>query len=170
MSNFIRHVLCSSCQPNTHADKTQLLDVDDELHFDLLQLHLIELIRMCQGKDPTPAVEFATNNLAPRAANNPKFLKKLEQTMALIIFPHNSLQPELAALLSPDLRRAVAYKVNMAMLRRRYPAHAEPSLLWLMRTRIHAEDVCRSKGRNLPEKIDLGMNPEGQDKPEPMDT
>jgi Ran binding protein in the microtubule-organising centre. len=74
---------------------------------------------MCQGKDPTPAVEFATNNLAPRAANNLKFLKKLEQTMALIIFPHNSLQPELAALLSPDLRRTVAYKVNMAMLRRR---------------------------------------------------
>ncbi|RSH90404.1 hypothetical protein EHS25_001009 [Saitozyma podzolica] len=62
----------------------EILDTNPPLLFHLHLLHLIELIR----KDETgPALEFATNELAPRGAQNPEFLADLERTMALLAFP-----------------------------------------------------------------------------------
>jgi hypothetical protein len=51
------------------------------------------------GGDIRPALKFATEQLGPRAPTNRKFLGDLEKTMALLMFPSDSLEPELAALL-----------------------------------------------------------------------
>ncbi|KAI5289574.1 hypothetical protein KEM54_003638 [Ascosphaera aggregata] len=81
-------------------------------------LQLIELIRplTSSAADITPALDFATQNLAPLAPTNSKFLAQLEQTMCLLIFPRDKLSPELSALLDPELRGVVAKRVNRALL------------------------------------------------------
>ena len=88
--------------------------------------------------------------------------------MALLIFPHdNSLEPELAALLDPNLRREVAVKVNHAVLRRQADRH-EAAIRQLVRMRQWAENSAReagpanggkgaAAGSALPDYIDLGL-------------
>lgn len=142
-----------------------MLDRDPELHFSLLRLQLVELIRQCNGGDITPALDFATKNLAPRAATNRQFLNDLEQTMALLIFPHDNLKPELAALLSSDLRRTTAAKVNEAVLFRQ-DERREAAIRQLVRMRAWAETSARSKKKDLPESIGLGLGPDNADNSE----
>lgn len=96
-----------------------MLDTNPSLHFSLLRLELIELIRTCTSSpdgDIGPALSFATTHLAPRAPGNPAFLQDLERTMALLCFPPESLAPPLAELMDPALRRKVAEEVNKAVL------------------------------------------------------
>ncbi|KAL2022606.1 hypothetical protein VTK56DRAFT_4950 [Thermocarpiscus australiensis] len=140
----------------------ELLDMNPELHFSLLRLQLVELIRQCNGGDITPALDFASNKLAPRAATNRDFLDDLEQTMALLIFPHDNLRPELAALLSSDLRRMTATKVNEAVLLRQNQRR-EAAIRQLVRMRLWAETSARSKKKDLPDSIELGLNGENMD-------
>lgn len=150
-----------------------MLDTNPELHFSLLRLQLVELIRHCNTGDITPALEFATKKLAPRAATNRGFLLDLEQTMALLIFPHDNLQPELAALLSSDLRRTTATKVNEAVLVRQNQRR-EAAIRQLVRMRAWAENSARLKKKDLPETIELGLNADnmnhGESGQEPMIT
>ncbi|KAK4218660.1 glucose-induced degradation protein 8-like protein [Rhypophila decipiens] len=139
----------------------EILDMEPQLHFSLLRLQLVELIRQCNGGDITPALDFATTKLAPRAAMNSDFLKDLEKTMALLIFPHDSLQPEHAALLHSDLRSKTATEVNEAVLMRQ--AQGEAALRQLVKMRAWAESAARSKKKDLPERIELGLNGEDND-------
>jgi glucose-induced degradation protein 8 len=139
----------------------QILDQDSSLHFALLRLQLIELIRTCTSTpdgDIIPAINFATTYLAPRAPSSPAFLQDLEQTMALLIFPPESLTPPLAALLDPDLRKGVANRVNEAILSSQ-GERTRSQLLELIRTRFWAEQKCRDAKRDIPEKISLGLEP-----------
>ncbi|KAH6632787.1 CTLH/CRA C-terminal to lish motif domain-containing protein [Chaetomium tenue] len=151
----------------------ELLDSDPKLHFSLLRLQLVELIRQANGGDPTAAITFATENLGPRAAANREFLNDLEQTMSLIIFPLDKLKPELARLLSPDLRRNTATKVNEAMLVRQNQRR-EAAIRQLVRMRAWAETSARSKKKDLPKSIELGLNTDnsepGESGLEPMIT
>ncbi|KAK7205931.1 CTLH/CRA C-terminal to lish motif domain-containing protein [Myxozyma melibiosi] len=97
----------------------ELLDTNPELHFALLRLQLIELIRQSASTpdgDITAVLNFATTHLASRAQRNPEFLADLEQTMALICFSPDNLVPQLAELMDPELRRQVSIKVNEAIL------------------------------------------------------
>ncbi|KAK9446602.1 CTLH/CRA C-terminal to lish motif domain-containing protein [Limtongia smithiae] len=95
----------------------ELLDTNPVLHFSLLRLQLIELIRKSTSSgDIQPALSFATTHLASRAARNPDFLADLERTMALLCFPVDQLVPQLAELLDPALHRRVAADVNEAIL------------------------------------------------------
>lgn len=99
----------------------ELLDVNPALHFSLLRLQLIELIRQgfkSKEGDIQPALDFATSHLAQKAPSNPQFLQDLEKTMALLCFPPDSLVPQLQALMDIKLRRRVAEDVNEALLRR----------------------------------------------------
>jgi hypothetical protein len=118
-------------------------------------------------------VEFATKKLGPRATTNRDFLLDLERTMALVIFPHDNLQPELAALLSSDLRRTTAAKVNEAMLVRQNQRR-EAAIRQLVRMRAWAETTARSKNKDLPESLELGLNADnmeyGEGDHEPMIT
>lgn len=103
----------------------ELLDTHGELHFSLLRLQLIELIRICNAStsstgvaaDITPALEFATSHLARRAPANPKFLADLERTMALLCFPPDNLVPQLRDLMDLKLRQTVARDVNTTLLK-----------------------------------------------------
>ncbi|KAK4040587.1 CTLH/CRA C-terminal to lish motif domain-containing protein [Parachaetomium inaequale] len=151
----------------------ELLDTNPKLHFSLLRLQLVELIRQCNDGDVSPALDFATKNLAPRASANRDFLDDLEQTMALIIFPHDKLQPQLAKLLSSDLRRNTATNVNEAMLLRQNQRR-EAAIRQLVRMRAWAETSARSKKKDLPESIELGLNADsveyGESGHEPMIT
>lgn len=140
----------------------QILDTDPALHFALLRLQLIELIRKCTSSataDITPALTFSSSQLAPRAANNQDFLRDLELTMSLLIFLPNEgpLQPQFAELLEPSLRRDVAKRVNEAILNN-MGARGEPRLRGLVRLRLWAEQKARTAGKELPAVLPLGLS------------
>ncbi|KAK1989269.1 ran binding protein in the microtubule-organising centre [Colletotrichum cereale] len=144
---------------------SEILDHDPTLHFALLRLQLVELIRSCTntpGGDITPALTFATNHLGPRAPTDSRFLKDLEETMALLIFPHNDLEPQLAAILHPDLRRDVADDVNKAILQRQ-SERREAAIRQLVKMRAWAESTARAEKRALPDRIGLGLNGDDND-------
>lgn len=137
-----------------------MLDEDPALQFSLLRLQLIELIRGCvlvPEADITPALEFATANLAPIAPSNPIFLEQLEQTMALLIFPPDNLTPPLAALLEPDIRKDVAKTVNEALLHSQGRS-TRAKICDLVRLRTWSEQKAREAKKDLPEKIELGLD------------
>lgn len=97
----------------------ELLDADGNLHFALLRLQLIELIRTANNStgDITPALQFASTHLALRAPSNPVFLADLERTMALLCFPPDNLVPQLKDLMDLKLRETVARDVNTTLLK-----------------------------------------------------
>jgi len=139
----------------------QILDTDAALHFALLRLQLIELIRTCTSSpnsDITPALNFASSQLAPRAATSAEFLKDLEVTMSLLIFlpSAGTLQKELNDLLEPALRRDVASKVNEAILTSR-GLRGEARMRSLVRLRHWAESKARATGRDIPPTLPLGL-------------
>jgi hypothetical protein len=140
----------------------EILDRDPSLHFSLLRLQLVELIRDCTtspGGDIIPALNFARSHLAPRASSSAAFLELLEETMALLVFPHDSLEPKLAAILDPNLRRVVADDVNKAVLDRQ-ARRSEAAILRLVKVRAWAENTMRDSGVAMPENMDLGLNEE----------
>ncbi|KAJ5478431.1 hypothetical protein N7530_003940 [Penicillium desertorum] len=125
----------------------QILDEDPSLHFSLLRLQLVELIRTCMdnpGSDITPALDFATAQLAPRAPTNPQFLADLERTLALLIFPN------------PALRKEIATRVNEAILQNQ-GARKEARLRNLVKTRAYAEQKAREAKKDIPDTLDIGL-------------
>lgn len=139
----------------------QILDTDPALHFALLRLQLIELIRTCTSStnsEITPALKFASSQLAPRAATNSAFLKDLELTMTLIIVlpATGPIQKELADLLEPSLRRTVASKVNEAILAST-GARGESRMRMLVRLRNWAEAKARAAQKDIPPELPLGL-------------
>lgn len=122
-------------------------------------MQLVELIRKCSTSpngDITPALEFATSQLAPRAPTNPQFLEDLERTLALLIFPTENLAPSLATLLHPDLRKDIATKVNEAILQTQ-GLRKEARLRNLVKLRAWAEQKAREAKRDIPDHLDLGL-------------
>ncbi|OKL60908.1 hypothetical protein UA08_03568 [Talaromyces atroroseus] len=142
----------------------QILDENPSLHFSLLRLQLVELIRRCTSTpnaDITPALEFATSQLAPRAPTNPQFLEDLERTLALLIFPSENLTPSLAPLLHPNLRKDIATKVNEAILKSQ-GARKEARLRNLVKLRAWAEQKARETKSGIPDILDIGLYNEKQ--------
>ncbi|QSZ34211.1 hypothetical protein DSL72_005801 [Monilinia vaccinii-corymbosi] len=138
----------------------QVLEKNPALHFSLLRLQLVELIRTCNAvpsSDITPALNFATTQLAPRAPANPEFLEDLERTMALLVFPPDKLEPQLAALLHPDLRRSVADKVNKAILQSQNQRR-DAAIRDIVRLRAWAENTARDAKKEIPDFIELGLD------------
>lgn len=134
----------------------KLLDNDANLHFRLLQLQLIEIIRTILSKsDPSPsdfrpALEFATKQLAPYAPKDAKHLDALEKTMALVIYRPDKMMPEMRALLDERLRENVAEEVNQALL----IAQGQPpqaKIQGLVRARAWAEAKAREASVDVPE-------------------
>lgn len=130
----------------------------------MLRLQLVELIRTCNAADGdiSPALTFATEQLGPRAPTDPKFLEDLEMTMALLLFPQESLDPKLAALLDPSLRREVADSVNKAILSRQ-STRREAAIRNLVKMRAWAETRVRDKGGSLYEPLDVGLKSDEAD-------
>jgi hypothetical protein len=120
----------------------------------------VELIRTCNstgGGDIQPALNFATTQLAPRAPTNPKFLEDLERTMALLLFPPDNLEPQLAELLHPNLRKDVADKVNKAVLASQ-GARRNAAIRNLVRLRAWSENSARDGKKDLPGHLEIGLD------------
>jgi hypothetical protein len=77
--------------------------------------------------------------------------------MALLIFDHNDLQPQLAAILHPDLRKSVADRVNKAILKCQNQRR-DATIRNLVRLRAWAENTARASKKDLPVRIDLGLD------------
>ena len=82
--------------------------------------------------------------------------------MALLLFPRDSLEPPLAALLSPDLRREVAEDVNRAILRKQ-SLRRETAIRRLVQLRAWAENTAREKAKPIPDRLEIGLNGEESD-------
>ena len=87
--------------------------------------------------------------------------------MTLLIFNHNDLSPQLAALLDLNLRKEVAKKVNEAILTSQ-GERTKSKLQELIRTRAWAEQKARETKKDLPDNIGLGLDrgKDGQAHPE----
>lgn len=145
----------------TVTNRSQILDQDAHLHFALLRLQLVELIRNSSegDKNVMTAIQFARDQLGPRASRQPAFLKPLENTMAILLYPRDSLKPEQAAIMHPNLRREVSDMVNKAILHRQ-TQRREAAIRHLVKIRAWAEETARSSRKNLPDRIELGLNGE----------
>lgn len=77
--------------------------------------------------------------------------------MALLVFPQDGLEPPLAALLRPELRRAVADRVNKAILTSQN-ARRDAAIRSLVRLRAWAEDTARQNKKDLPARLELGLD------------
>lgn len=77
--------------------------------------------------------------------------------MALLFFTQDNLEPQLASLIHPDLRRSVADRVNKAILtcqtRRR-----DAAIRNIVRLRAWAENTARDRKNDLPARMDLGLD------------
>jgi len=141
----------------------EILDTQPRLHFALLRLQLIELIRDCtntENSDITPALNFASSQLAHRAPQNPKFLQDLEYTMALLCFPSDRLASPLAELMDPQMRKQVASEVNEAILEAQ-GIMPEAKVRGLVRLRAWIEHIAAtsesSRLRSIP-RMELGLS------------
>ncbi|MCJ1277565.1 hypothetical protein MMC21_005378 [Puttea exsequens] len=139
----------------------EILDTDASLHFSLLRLQLIQLIRKATdtpNADITAALDFATTHLAPRAPTRPEFLEDLERTMALLIFDRDKLEPPLAALLDPALRQEIAREVNQALLKSE-SGRTRTILHELVNHRSWAYQKAKEAKKEIPDPLELGFNP-----------
>ena len=124
-------------------------------------MQLVELIKQENSKgnsgDIFKCVNFAQENLAPRAPMEARWKDMLEKTMALLIFDHKDLLPELSAIMSPDLRIRVASAANQAVLR----ATGESStagLVELLQTRVYAQKEAESLNTWPAGGMDIGLS------------
>lgn len=90
----------------------EILDTNPLLFFHLQQQRLIELIRNGSFQE---ALEFASEEMAPRGEEHPEFLEELERTMALLAF-QDSLDSPVQDLLHPGQRQKTASELNAAIL------------------------------------------------------
>lgn len=143
----------------------QILDVNHLLHFHLLQLQLIEIIRAILAKpggnlaaaDFRSAIAFATEQLSPRAPTDPVYQTALERTMALMIFPPERMTPEFKDLLDVRLREKIAGDVNKAILESK-GERSEAKIRQLVRARAWAETQAREAKVDLPAHVPIGLD------------
>ncbi|XP_074273359.1 uncharacterized protein LOC141596973 [Silene latifolia] len=91
-----------------------LLQKNDDLRFDLLGLHFVELVR---SRPSCEAVEFAKKQLRPfsEVTEAQKFMGKIEDHMALLAYNEPEKSP-MFRLLGLDYRHEIADKLNRAIL------------------------------------------------------
>lgn len=103
-----------------------------------------------------PPVEFAMENLSPRAAGDEQLRQDLEQTMCLAIFRPDQLIPSLKALLDHKMRRDMAKRVNEAILETTGEG-TKAKLFDLVKLRAWSEDKAREAKKDLPDNLDIGL-------------
>lgn len=153
----------------------QILDTNPLLFFHLQQQRLIELIR---GGDIATALQFASEELAPRAEEHPDLLPELERTMALLAFelPRSGnsssstavvgrkgttntpleAPSHIAELLQPAQRLRTAGELNAAILASQSQGR-EPKLPTLLKMLSYSEGVLgnSSEGKVTFPHLDL---------------
>ncbi|CEP61007.1 glucose-induced degradation complex subunit GID8 LALA0_S02e04654g [Lachancea lanzarotensis] len=114
-------------------------DDDDDLHFKLLLLNLIEMIRRHHQSGASPEesnefilelIEYSQERLALKADSNTQYMKELELVMTLLLFPmenssekgvNMALPKSLRNLYSLSLRTKIADLVNRKLLESMHP-------------------------------------------------
>ncbi|SCU92532.1 LAFA_0F11210g1_1 [Lachancea sp. 'fantastica'] len=116
-------------------------DDDDDLHFKLLLLNLIEMIRRHHQSGASPEdssdfilelIEYSQERLASKADANTQYMKELELVMTLLLFPmekcpekngveNMALPKSLRNLYSLSLRTKIADLVNRKLLESMHP-------------------------------------------------
>ncbi|KAI9893188.1 MAG: hypothetical protein M1814_000736 [Vezdaea aestivalis] len=138
----------------------EILDTNPALHFALLRLQLVELIRACHDtpnmkKNISTVISFASTKLGPRAKENPQFLEDLERTMATLLLPLDGMPSQFASILHPDLRCLVAGQVNEAILSSQ-GFRKDARMRNLVRLRAWAEAGAR-EAKQITPKTDLDL-------------
>eukprot|EP00252_Welwitschia_mirabilis_P018038 TRINITY_DN40208_c0_g1_i1.p1 TRINITY_DN40208_c0_g1~~TRINITY_DN40208_c0_g1_i1.p1 ORF type:complete len:216 (+),score=31.13 TRINITY_DN40208_c0_g1_i1:294-941(+) len=89
----------------------ELLQQNQDLLFDLLTLHFVELVRK---RNCTDALEFAQNELS-QFGRQDKYREKLADCMTLLVYEDPEKSP-MFYFLSPDYRQGIADSLNRAIL------------------------------------------------------
>ncbi|XP_012447690.1 protein GID8 homolog isoform X2 [Gossypium raimondii] len=118
----------------------EILDTNPQLFFQLQQQRLIELIRNGKVEE---ALEFAQEDLAPRAEENQSFLEELERTISLLAFEDTSNCP-VGELLDISQRLKTASEVNAAVLTSQ-SHEKDPKLPSLLKMLIWAQNKLDKK-------------------------
>ncbi|SPO39347.1 related to Glucose-induced degradation protein 8 homolog [Pseudozyma flocculosa] len=141
----------------------EILDNNPLLFFHLQQQRLIELIRAGSINE---ALEFASENLAPRGEEHPDLLPELERTMALLAFDITkagapaagslAAPPHIAELLAPSQRLKTAAELNAAILASQSQGR-DPKLPQLIKMLKYGEELLGMEGPGKWEfpKLDL---------------
>jgi hypothetical protein len=113
-----------------------LLEKNQFLHFKLLLLNLIEMIKSHNEENRTvdsgdkdefilSIIDFARKKLANKALKNSKFMEELELTMTLLLYSNNEqnekLPDKLKELLESKLRKDIAGLINKAIILENVP-------------------------------------------------
>lgn len=137
----------------------RLLDMNPALHFALLRLQMIEMVRKGQElpkEDNVDAILFARAELAPRAERDRSFLHDLNMVMALVVYDPKKRPDKIEELLRPALRMKIAEDANRA-LRVSTGVAAEARLKGLFKLRAWAEMKAREAKVDIPARIPLGL-------------
>lgn len=126
-----------------------LLDSHGRIAFHLHQQHLIELVRAGLAED---ALEYAQEFLAPQALHNPGFLRELERTMTMAVFPDEG---RVADLVDPMHRMKVANEVNAALLA--FHCQENESRLPALLRRLHQLQESLAATRTFPRIVDFAL-------------
>jgi hypothetical protein len=116
---------------------------------------MLGIVRQCTASsdgDVQPALEFATTQLSPKTVAHPEFLKELENTMALLIYPKETLEARIEEQLKPEVRNEMVNRVNEAVLRRQNQ-RLFSSIRQLVRMRAWAENSARKRKIPLPDDL-----------------
>jgi len=118
-----------------------LLTSNPDVHFALLTLHFVELVR---AKDCASALEFAQGKLRPFGKQQDRYREKLQDCMALLAYEEPEKSP-LFQYLTDDYRQTVADELNSAVL-----AHANlPSYTSMERLLQHTTLVRQRLNQEL---------------------
>lgn len=146
----------------------QILDTNPLLFFHLQQQRMIELIRT---GDISQALQFASEELAPRAEEHPDLLPELERTMALLAFelPLQAatgatastgrkatleVPSHITELLAPAQRLRTAGELNAAILASQSQGR-EPKLPQLIKMLSFGENLLAKEAKITFPRLDL---------------
>ncbi|KAI8580411.1 hypothetical protein K450DRAFT_173625 [Umbelopsis ramanniana AG] len=128
-----------------------ILDTNPQLFFHLQQQRLIELIRRGEFAE---ALDFASEEMAPRGEENPEFLEELERTMALMAF-EDTRQSPVSDLLHPAQRQKTASELNAAILTSQ-SQEKDPKLPSLLRMLVWSQNQLDEQRINYPRIDNFG--------------
>lgn len=127
-----------------------LLEENKDLHFDLLSLHFVNLIRSSKC---TEALEFARVKLVP-FGKTAQYIKKLEDFMALLAYEEPEKSP-MFHLLSSDYRQSVADSLNQAILAHvNLPSHSSMERL-IQQVTVVRHYLDQEQGKDGPPPFSL---------------
>ncbi|GLU04515.1 hypothetical protein SLE2022_216550 [Rubroshorea leprosula] len=127
-----------------------LLEKNKDLHFDLLSLHFVELVR---SRKITEALEFARSKLSP-LGNVQNFVAKLENFMTLLAFDEPEKSP-MNHLLSIEYRQPVVESLNRAILAHANLPSCTPMERLIQQTTVVRQCLNQELAKDVPPPFSL---------------